>query len=99
MGFAGADRSSQDDVLAMLQILAAAELLDLLFGDPLESLPVDLAERLDLGEPSFDQAPLGRAIVPGSELRLEKLLEETLEAPGVVASLASSTRYPSLVCV
>ena len=92
VGFAGAWWAEQDHVLAAVQEVELAEVLDhrLLHG-ALEG-EVELLERLARGEPSGLDAALAAVAVAGADLGAQQDLGEPLIAPGLLPGPVSQRR-------
>jgi hypothetical protein len=85
VGLAGAGRAEQDDVLARVQEVELAEMLDDLALDAALEGEVKLLERLARREACGLDAALAAVAVPGGDLGREQRLGEALIAPLLLA--------------
>jgi hypothetical protein len=75
------DRARNDHISSGLQELAAGEFHDLLAGDALECLPVELLEGLHVWKAGLLEAPFGGARFTRAHFHLQQFPEEVLVVP------------------
>ena len=88
MRLASADRTGDHHVLGPLDEATARQFQDLLPGDPLQRIPVDLPQRLQVGKARFAQPARGSAGFAGADLAVEQFPQVVLEGPAVGTGLA-----------
>ena len=92
MRLAGADRADDHDVFGLFHELAGGQIQDLLPADALQGVPVELLERLEVGEARLAQQPLGGMLVAGADFHIQQFHEVVFVAPTAV--LGASRHRP-----
>ena len=91
MGFAGADRPRQNQILRRGDPFAAGECVDLRGAHALSGLKIEGVERLDFGKPGLAEPLAHHRLMAGELLGLEDFVEIVLMRPVCIPGLAGET--------
>jgi len=90
VSFSCADRTSEHDVVAAVNVLATCQLQDFAFWDPLQRRPVNLIECFDVREPRLFEPFFSSTISPSTHFQIQQIFEVILIKPSFVARCASN---------